>query len=330
MPRKARLDMPGLLQHVIARGIERRKIFIDDKDRSLFVDRLSKLLEESETDCFAWSLIPNHFHLLLRPNRFELKLFMRRLLTGYALNFNYRHKRAGHVFQNRYKSIVCEEETYLMELVRYIHLNPLRARLVADIKELNEYPWCGHSVLMGNKAMEGQRVNEVMIRFGRSISKARHGYLDFMQDGIAHGKREDLVGGGLKRSLMGQVKTIENIDIFDERVLGSSDFVEKLRREKVLQEKLISGITLPELLVRVAEYYGFDVDRVRRRSIDATVMAARDVFCFIAVRILHHAGTNIAPFLNIKRSAVSHAVRRGEKVVTGQINLIMEIMGKVN
>ena len=70
MPRKARLDMPGLLQHVIARGIERRKIFIDDKDRSLFVDRLSKLLEESETDCFAWSLIPNHFHLLLRPNRF--------------------------------------------------------------------------------------------------------------------------------------------------------------------------------------------------------------------------------------------------------------------
>jgi putative transposase len=134
----------------------------------------------------------------------------------------------------------------------------------------------------------------------------------------------------LKRSLMGQVKTIENIDIFDERVLGSSDFVEKLRREKVLQEKLISGITLPELLVRVAEYYGFDVDRVRRRSIDATVMAARDVFCFIAVRILYHAGTNIAPFLNIKRSAVSHAVRRGEKVVTGQINLIMEIMGKVN
>ena len=110
------------------------------------------MLEESETDCFAWSLIPNHFHLLLRPNRFELKLFMRRLLTGYALNFNYRHKRAGHAFQNRYKPIVCEEETYLMELVRYIHLNPLRARLVADIKELNEYPLCGHSVLMGNKA----------------------------------------------------------------------------------------------------------------------------------------------------------------------------------
>jgi len=124
MPRKARLDIPGLLQHVIVCGIERRKIFIDDKDRSLFLDRLTSLLEETDTDCFAWSLIPNHFHLLLRPNRFELKLFMRRLLTGYAINLNYRHSRDGHVFQNRYKYVVCEE-MYLLELVRYIHLNPL-------------------------------------------------------------------------------------------------------------------------------------------------------------------------------------------------------------
>ena len=330
MPRKARLDIPGLLQHVIARGIERRKIFLDDKDRSIFVNRLSKLLEETETDCFAWSLIPNHFHLLLRPNRFELKVIMRRLLTGYAIYFNHRHKRAGYVFQNRYKSIVCEEETYLLELVRYIHLNPLRAMLVPDIFMLNTYPWCGHSVLMGKYKMPWQRVDEIMVRFGETIPKARCNYFDFIQEGIAQGKREDLVGGGLKRSLMGQVNTMSDIEIFDERVLGSHDFVVKLRREQVLQEKLILGMTLPELIVLVAKFYGIDVEKIKWRSKDKVVMTARDVFSYIAVRILHHAGTHVGSFLNVKRSAVSHAVRRGEEVVTGQSRLIEEITSKVN
>jgi putative transposase len=100
MPRQARLDLPGLLQHVIVRGIERRNIFRDNVDRRFFVERFSSLLHETDTDCFAWVIIPNHFHLLLHPKRIELKQFMRRLLTGYAVNFNKRHRRAGHVFQN--------------------------------------------------------------------------------------------------------------------------------------------------------------------------------------------------------------------------------------
>ena len=135
MPRKARIDMPGLLQHVIVRGIERRKIFLDDHDRGMFVNRFSALLEETGSDCFAWALLGNHVHALLRCNRTELSVFMRRLLTGYAVNFNHRHKRSGHLFQNRYKSIICEEDTYLLELIRYIHLNPLRAAMVPDRRQ---------------------------------------------------------------------------------------------------------------------------------------------------------------------------------------------------
>ena len=87
MPREARLDIPGLLQHVIVRGIERRNIFRDNTDRKAFVDRFSKLLVETGTDCFAWALLPNHFHLLIRQNHIELKEFMRSLVTGYAINF---------------------------------------------------------------------------------------------------------------------------------------------------------------------------------------------------------------------------------------------------
>src|SRR5512136_676836 len=114
MPRTARIDIPGLLQHVIVRGIERSDIFLDDDDRALFLERFSKLLVETGTECIAWALMTNHFHLLLRPQSTKLSFIMRRLLTGYAVVFNRRHNRSGHLFQNRYKSIVCEENPYLL------------------------------------------------------------------------------------------------------------------------------------------------------------------------------------------------------------------------
>lgn len=98
---------------------------------------------------------------------------MRRLLTGYAVTFNLRHRRSGHLFQNRYKSIVCDEEQYLLGLVRYIHLNPLRAGLVKTVDELERYAWSGHAVLMGEGALPGQATVEVLGRFGKSISTSR-------------------------------------------------------------------------------------------------------------------------------------------------------------
>jgi putative transposase len=326
MPRHARLDIPGLLQHVMVRGIERRKIFLDETDRSLFVGRLSALLEETNTDCFAWALLPNHFHLLLRPNRIELKQFMRRLLTGYAITFNHRHKRAGHVFQNRYKSIVCEEETYLLELIRYIHLNPLRARLVPDPIKLNEYPWCGHSVLMGKNEMPGQVVQEVLARFGETLKKSRLSYHLFITNGVGQGKRDEFVGGGLQRSRKGQIEPPAEMKIFDERVLGSSNFIEQLRKDHVLQEKLTAGMMLPVLINRVGKYFGLETVRIKQRSKDKAVMTARDVFCYIAIRVLRHSGTNVGNVLNIHRSAVSHAVRRGEGISEKNNDLVDKIL----
>jgi REP element-mobilizing transposase RayT len=165
MPRAARIDIPGVLQHVIVRGIEKTDIFLDDTDRAFFLRRFSTLLQETGTQCLAWSLMSNHFHLLLRPTGEKLSSFMRRLLTGYAVTFNLRHRRAGHLFQNRYKSIVCEEDSYLLELVRYIHLNPLRAGLAADLQALDDYQWAGHSVLMGSGTLPGQYATEVLALF---------------------------------------------------------------------------------------------------------------------------------------------------------------------
>ena len=125
MPRKSRIDAPGALHHIICRGIERQRIFQDDRDRDNFLQRLSAIVIETGTACFAWALIPNHFHLLLKTGNAPIATVMRRLLTGYAVSYNRRHNRHGHLFQNRYKSILCQEDAYLLEFVRYIHLNPM-------------------------------------------------------------------------------------------------------------------------------------------------------------------------------------------------------------
>jgi putative transposase len=130
MPRQARIDAPGALHHIIVRGIERRKIFRSDYDRRDFLERLSELIPETHTYCFAWALLPNHFHLLLKTGATPIANLMRRLLTGYARWFNKKYKRHGQLFQNRYKSFLCQQDVYLKELVRYIHLNPLRSGIV--------------------------------------------------------------------------------------------------------------------------------------------------------------------------------------------------------
>jgi REP element-mobilizing transposase RayT len=111
MPRKARIDAPGALRHIIVRGIERKRIFYDDNDRDNFVARLTAILPKSTARCYAWALIPDHLHLLFRTGKVPIATVMRRLLTGYALRFNRRHRRHGPLFQNRYKSILCVQKT---------------------------------------------------------------------------------------------------------------------------------------------------------------------------------------------------------------------------
>ena len=118
MPRQARLDSPGTLHHVIIRGIETRRIVDDSRDREAFIDRTGSLASDTETNIYAWALLNNHAHILLRSGPNGLSGYMRRLLTGYAIAYNLRHHRSGHLFQNRYKSIICQADLYFKELIR--------------------------------------------------------------------------------------------------------------------------------------------------------------------------------------------------------------------
>ena len=324
MPRKSRIDAPGSLHHIIARGIERRSIFENDADRDNFLSRLSDILKETKTACFAWALIPNHFHLLLRTSNVSISTTMRRLLTGYAIWFNRRHRRYGHLFQNRYKSILCQEDVYLLELVRYIHLNPLRAGLVPDLKTLSGYPYCGHSVLTAKVKNDWQDTDKVLKLFGQKPSAARRAYKEFVKNGIDQGKRTDLTGGGLIRSMGGwtAVKALRAAKIFeksDERILGDGDFVETvlaaaneaMERKYDLQAR---GFTLSKVASRVAEVLGVKREKVWAAGRQREIVQARSLLCYWAVRDLGVPMISLSRRLDISVTAISKSVIRGEKI----------------
>ena len=324
MPRKARIDAPGALHHVIVRGIERRKIFRSDYDRSNFLNRLGELIAETQTDCFAWALIPNHVHLLLRTGLVPVSILMSRLLTGYAVWFNKKYRRHGQLFQNRYKSILCQEDPYLKELVRYIHLNPLRARLVENIKKLDKHPWCGHSVLMNKTNHSWQNIDYIYSLFSDNKKSARTRYRVFVEKGIPEGNRPDLTGGGLLRSIGGWavLKGFRKAGIRvkgDERILGDSDFVnnvltsaeEKLELKYDLKNK---GYDFNRIAERVAEVMATEIEQVTAFGKSPQTVKARSLLCFWAHRKLGMTTIELARRLKISQSAVSRSSLRGQKI----------------
>lgn len=324
MPRKARIDAPGALHHIIIRGIEKRKIFEDNKDQNQFIKRLGDILAEAETPIYAWALLPNHVHLLLKTGLTPIATIMRRLLTGYAVYFNLRHRRHGHLFQNRYKSILCQEEPYFLELVRYIHLNPLRAKLVEDIRALDKYPYCGHSAVVEKVKRDWQHVDYVLGFFGKRKSDARKAYRQFVKKGVLRGRRPELTGGGLIRSTGGWAALSALRDEAvrvkgDERILGDTDFVEAVlkeaneqleRRYRLKSEKF----SLERAAKRVAAVMDIPEELVWEKSRRPRVVEARDLLCYWASIELLMSKTELARRLKLTQPAVSIAVRRGERI----------------
>ena len=323
MPRLARLDAPGVLHHIMIRGIERRKIFRNDKDCEDFIDRLANLLPKTATSCYAWVFLPNHAHFLFQTGTIPLATLMRRLLTGYAVSFNKRHKRRGQLFQNRYKSIVCQEDAYLRELVRYIHLNPIRAGMVSSLSELNKYAYSGHSALMGRKKRPWQDVNYVLSYFGKRPDRARKEYYSYVEAGLEQGRRIELTGGGLIRSLGGW-KEVRKHSLkgqehkkSDERILGDSDFVEEVlsrtaeKFDRKYELKRL-GYDLDRIVARVAEIYEMKEDDILSKGKQQRKVKARSLLCFWAVRELGISLTDLARRHELSVPAIGYSVDRGE------------------
>ena len=324
MPRQSRIDTAGALHHIIVRGIERGKIFDDDEDRDNFLKRLGVLLGETKTVCYAWALIPNHFHLLLLTGEVPVATIMRRLLTGHAVSYNLRHCRHGHLFQNRYKSILCQEDAYFLELVRYIHLNPIRAGLVENLASLDGYPYSGHGVIMGKQQHAWQDRESVLAYFGKREGFARRAYREYVAGGIEQGRRADLTGGGLIRSAGGwtAVRELRREMVHaksDERILGDGAFVEKVLaeaddafdRRHVLKARGIGVDDIAEIVARLLDMKPEEVFREGRYK---RVVMARSLVCFWAVRELGVSMASLARRFNISSVAVSKSVLRGAEI----------------
>jgi putative transposase len=315
MPRHARLDAPGTLHHVIGRGIAETKIFRTKKDREDFLHRVAKLCETGSIAVYAWALMDTHFHLLVRTGKDTLSSSMRRLLTGFVVNFNKRHKRYGHLFQNRYKSIVCEEDPYLLELTQYIHLNPLRAGNIKDVAELDTYRWTGHGVIMGKSNYSWQDTDTILVYFGKTAKEAQRRYHHFIEQGITLGTKPDLTGGGLIRSAGGRaevasIRRRRELIPSDERILGSGTFVRSILAEagKIFDDTLSWKTSLPDLPMLskfIAQKENIDLSSLLSGSRRRLITQARRLLCQIAVKKLRFSGASVARYLGVTTSLVN-------------------------
>ena len=220
---------------------------------------------------------------------------------------------------------MCQEDSYLLELVRYIHLNPLRASVVKDLRALNKYPYCGNSCILGKRTNSWQDKDYILKLFASKKAEAIRRYREFVKKGIEQGKRSDLVGGGLIRSAGGwsAIKALRRAGAYqkgDERILGDSDFVKKVlaqakenfERKYRLKSK---GFNFEKVQIRVAKLLDLKPEQVLAVGKYKKTVAARSLLCFWATSELGMSQSELSQKLKISQPAVSLSVKRGEQLV---------------
>ena len=322
MPRKGRLHISGGCYHVFGRGLERRYIFHETSDKEDFLSRLGRCLFRSQAQCLAWAIMSDHYHLLIRVGPQPLSKLMGSLLGGYGGSYNRRHGRVGYVFQNRFRSILCEEDSYLLELIRYIHLNPMTAGMVDELSQLDRYPWTGHSGIVAKKNRYcWHLVDEVLSLFGDKRGAAKSAYRQFIKDGISGQNHELYSGGGLIRSNGGweaisKFRSEHLHCIGDERILGSSHFVEvalfedELRVEKrTLREQ--QGWNFDKLVGCICDYFELPEQSIETKARKNKLALVKSLICYWAVEELGLSLTEIGKRLTISQQSVSKWVNQG-------------------
>ncbi|MCM0081130.1 transposase [Geomonas sp. Red32] len=331
MPTLARIDQVELLQHVIVKAVPGQRLFEDDTDRDIFLRMLEPLLARTETQCLAWVLLPDHFHLLLRPTRQRLTTLMLPLLVGYARGFNKRHGRRGRLFRGRYKSVACEDNTVLKELVRYLHLHPLRSGEVAKYKDLESHPWCGHGAIIGSSVLGWQSVGEVLKSFGTTKVRCLLAYRRFMKAGVGQGERRELAGGGKLR--VRRLGVEAHPTRCDGRVLGTSAFVQELEEAQEWSRAQVRGraanlfapkravVSVSEVVEKVAAALGLSPEQVRVPSRLPEVRMARSVVCYLAYIRNGHPGKVVAAELGVAHSTICAGALAGEALLSNDYRL---------
>jgi REP-associated tyrosine transposase len=285
MPRHARVHAEGLLYHVLARGNDGQKIFLSQSDYQAFIEALRTVRQRYPFSLYAYVLMSNHFHLLLEVHRFPTARILQSLLTGYVRHFNKIHHRRGHLFEGRYKAIVCDRDSYLLELVRYIHLNPVRAAMV---KRPSEWQWSGHGEYLG-KEKRGLIDSGPVMGELRTASR----YEAFIRDGAKVNYRAEWHPGD------------------GAPFLGPERFVKKIAKETI-PTPVSRCASLKSLLKNVAAKSGLSAEVLLRKGRRASVVNARDQFIREAVLKQGYLASQVADFLACHPSNVSRALQKNQ------------------
>ncbi len=320
MPRQARLDAPGALHHIMIRGIDKTNIFCDSEDKDRFLERLGKNVQESQCVIYARVLMDNHVHLLFRSGQQGISAVMRKFLTWYAQYFNRKHRRTGHLFENRYKSILCDEDNYLIALVRYIHLNLIRAKIIRTMNELDKYLWSGHRAIIGQVTFPWMDIPTVLAQFGGTKRKAIKEYKQYVLEGMDHGHDPLLSGGGLVRSLGGwsnvlSMRRKDHQEETDERILGSGDFVHQIIKEaeknSLRQIKCKrSGLTLSKIIEQECNKANVGQKELESGSRRAMASRTRAEIARRGMEELGLSAAEIARHLGVATSSITRAVAK--------------------
>jgi len=304
----------------MVRGIDKSNIFRDTKDKARFLERLGQNVQAAKCSVYAWVLMDNHAHILFRSGKSGISAVMRKLLTWYAQYFNRRHGRRGHLFENRYKSILCDEDNYLITLVRYIHLNPVRAGIIKTTAEMDNYPWSGHRSIIEKAKYPWMDTATVLAQFGSTKRKTILEYRRFIEEGMHQGHDSQFYGGGLVRSLGGWSNVISlrrkgQREETDERILGSGDFVHQVIKEtedKSLRQMKLkrSGLTLAKIIeqeCRKGRISRKELENGGRRS---KISQARARIARRGMEEIGLSAAEIARCLGVATSSITRAIEK--------------------
>lgn len=291
MARKPRIHFPGAVYHVMLRGNAGQDIFTDDSDRSRFLQILQQEQELSRCRIHAYCLMDNHIHLALQVANVPLSKIMQKVGFRYTQYMNRKLERTGHLFQGRFKAILVDENNYLLELVRYIHLNPLRVNLVAD---LDNYLWSSHLAYRDRVDTAWLTTDWVLSQFNSERKLAKELYWRFIQDGFSDGFRQEFHRG-----------------TFEGRALGDEQFIERALASAGQQYD--SSVTLDIILTAVCKSYNIDLKDISALGRLQPGAEARGVAALLVRRSGTLAISDLGIKLNRSMTALSHAASRIEQ-----------------
>jgi REP element-mobilizing transposase RayT len=310
MARKPRIEYEGAFYHVIARGNQRQRVFKGDDDYQKYISLLAFYKERYKYSLYAYVLMSNHVHLLIEARQIPLSKILQGINQSYTMYFNRKYRTVGHLFQGRYKAILCDKDAYLLSLVKYIHLNPVRAKMA---KTAGEYLWSSQGSYDKQKKGDIIDTNQVLRMFSEDKSQARRLYRAYIDDGVAV-KKEDIY------------KTVS------QRILGEEKFVDAVMEktdERFNNKRKHHEYGLRKIVETIGKMRGMTLKELREKSKNREILTVRKLASLVA-REFGYKGKEIAYFLQKDPSVITRHLKEGESLKVDMKHILNMLSDKAN